>query len=69
MPKAKKSHAENLEKLRVGIANRQEIVKHKEKEIGKLLPVQHHYIWFFTTFQKLIMDRKIGSLNHPTRAA
>jgi hypothetical protein len=49
----KKSHAENLEKLRMGIANRQEIVKNKEKEIGELLPVQNHYILF-----KLIIDGK-----------
>jgi hypothetical protein len=56
----KKLHADNLEKLKMGIANRQEIVKNKEKEIGELLPVQNHYILFKLTIDNKEQTYKIG---------
>lgn len=56
----KKSHAENLEKLKMGIANRQEIVKNKEKEIGEMLPVQNHYILFKLSIDGKEQTYKIG---------
>lgn len=46
-----KAHAEQLEKLRMGIANRQQMIQNKENEIGEMLPIQEHYILF-----KLVLD-------------
>lgn len=43
---SEKSHAEKLQKLHMGIANRQEIVHNKETEIGEMLPIRNHYILF-----------------------
>lgn len=41
-----KKHGEQMEKLRMGIANRQNIIQNREEEIGKMLPVQDLYILF-----------------------
>lgn len=43
---SEKNYAEQLEKLRMGIANRQSIVQNKEQEIGEMLPVKDRYILF-----------------------
>ncbi len=43
---SEKNYAEQLEKLHMGIANRQSIVQNKEQEIGEMLPVKDRYILF-----------------------
>jgi hypothetical protein len=48
-----KKHHENLQKLRMGIANRFEMIMNREKEVGEMLPLQNHYIIF-----KLMIDGK-----------
>lgn len=56
----KKSHADTLNKLRMGIMNRQEIVLNREKEIGEILPIQNHYILFKINFNETEETYKIG---------
>ncbi len=48
-----KSYHETLQKLRMGIANRFELIMNREKEMGEMLPLQNHYIIF-----KLMIDDK-----------
>ncbi|TAE75072.1 MAG: hypothetical protein EAZ85_03240 [Bacteroidetes bacterium] len=55
-----KSHADNLQKLRMGIMNRQEIVLNREKEIGEILPIQNHYILFTIRLNEVEETYKIG---------
>lgn len=43
---SREDFAKNLETLRMGIANRHEIIQNKEDEIGQMLPIQDHYILF-----------------------
>lgn len=50
---SEKAYLENLQKLRMGIANRFEMIMNREKEMGEMLPLQNHYIIF-----KLVMDDK-----------
>lgn len=56
----KKSHADTLNKLRMGIMNRQEIVLNREKEIGEILPIQNHYILFKINLNETEETYKIG---------
>lgn len=56
----KKSHADTLNKLRMGIMNRQEIVLNREKEIGEILPIQNHYILFKINLNEAEETYKIG---------
>ncbi len=48
---SREDYTKTLETLRMGIANRQEIIQNKEDEIGRMLPLQDHYILF-----KLFID-------------
>ncbi|NJL13565.1 MAG: hypothetical protein HC913_11545 [Microscillaceae bacterium] len=56
----KKSHAETLNKLRMGIANRQEMIQNREQEIGEMLPIQNHYILFTLNLNGEDKTYKIG---------
>lgn len=48
---SEKAYYENLQRLRMGIANRLEIILNREQEMGQMLPIQNHYIIF-----KLMLD-------------
>ena len=50
---SEKAYTDTLQKLRMGIANRFEIIMNREKEMGEMLPLQNHYIVF-----KLLLDGK-----------
>jgi ribonuclease D len=57
---SQKAHHETLQKLRMGIANRIEIIQSREKEVGELLPIQNHYIIFKLTLEGKEESFKIG---------
>lgn len=48
-----KEYSKKLETLRLGIANRRNMIQNKEQEIGEMLPLQEHYILF-----KIMLDGK-----------
>ena len=56
----KKQHQEKLEKLAMGIANRQELIQNREKEAGEMLPIHNHYIIFKLTVDGKEETYKIG---------
>jgi multidrug resistance efflux pump len=55
-----KAHAEQIQKLTMGIANREGIVQNKEQEIGEMLPVKEHYILFELKIDEQNQTFKIG---------
>ena len=55
-----KAHHENLQKLRMGIANRLEIIMNREQEMGQMLPIQNHYIIFKLNLEGKEESYKIG---------
>lgn len=57
---SEKAHDEKLKQLRMGIANRQEIVQNKEQEIGEMLPIKDRYILFKLHIDEAEHTYKIG---------
>jgi len=57
---SEKAHIENLQKLRMGIANRLDIIMNREKEVGQMLPIQNHYIIFKLPLEGREESYKIG---------
>lgn len=57
---SEKAHIETLQKLRMGIANRFEIIMNREKEMGEMLPLQNHYIIFKLVIEGKEESYKIG---------
>lgn len=55
-----KQHAAQIEKLKMGIHNRQSIIQNKEHEIGDLLPLQERYILFELKVGDQVQAYKIG---------
>jgi hypothetical protein len=57
---SEKAHHEKLQKLRMGIANRFEMIMNREKEMGEMLPIQNHYIIFKLMIEGKEESYKIG---------
>lgn len=55
-----KLYADQIEKLKMGIANRQSIVQNKEQEIGEMLPIKDRYILFELKNEEQSQTYKIG---------
>jgi hypothetical protein len=57
---SEKQYYEDLQRLRMGIANRLEIIQNREKEVGEMLPIQNHYIIFKLPLEGKEESYKIG---------
>ncbi len=57
---SEKAHHEGLQKNRMGIANRLDLIMNREKEAGQMLPIQNHYIIFKLMLEGEEVSYKIG---------
>lgn len=56
----KKAHEARIKEIRMGIQTRTELTSGREQEIGKLLPIQDHYILFKIMVNNEEQTFKIG---------
>ena len=56
----KKAHEARIKEVRMGIQTRTELTSGREQEIGKLLPIQDHYILFKIMVNNQEQTFKIG---------
>lgn len=57
---SEKKYVEDMQRLRMGILNRTELIMNREQEMGQMLPIQNHYIIFKLMIEGKEESYKIG---------
>lgn len=57
---SEKKYVEDMQRLRMGILNRTELIMNREQEMGQMLPIQNHYIIFKLVIEGKEESYKIG---------